>query len=192
KRGINHAPVSIRPASDSLWYCRGIVLLFARRGVFSYRTRRSVAVDYRTCVLRRASRARSADLSSAVCGMPREYDGKHHWTTTGGRQFPFQLERAVPGESCRQDSEDDAVRSAREPFSTAVHRPCSIYTPGRQVPCRISRSERVNARTDYVSCRANFSGACGHFLKRRSSSPVGRKPCRADESHRFSKCEHHI
>src|SRR5262249_20246068 len=125
--GINHATVSIDPTRDSLRDRCGVVRVCAHRGVLNCWTCGSGAIDHRACVLRRTKCPGTAGLSNAVRGMPRKYDGRHHRTAARRRQFPFQLERAVAGEPRGQDSEDDAVRSAGKPFSTAVDRPRRLY-----------------------------------------------------------------
>ncbi len=137
-----------------------------------------------------------ADLPGPMRGMSRQGDGRHHRTAAGRREFPLELERAPAGDSRRQDSEDDALQSAREPVPAAIDRPRGVHAPGREVSRWTGRIERRHGwRRSCFPDGANslcVRVVCRRYVRWHRSSPARRESCRADESHRVSQFEHHL
>jgi len=148
----------INDAPDSL------VCLCGRWGVLVDGACRAVTIVNRRGLFRRPGNARRDALQSPMWGMSWQCDGRYCRPPAGWRRFPFELERAPAGGSCRQDSEDDALQPAREPFPAAIHRAHGLHSPVRQVPRRKSRSERSRSAADCVTHGANFRRACRPHL----------------------------
>ena len=86
---------------------------------------RPVAIGRRGRVFRCAGITRSADLPGPVRRLPRQFVGRRQRSALVGESF-FPIERASVDDSRRQDSKDDAFRSCRESFASAIDGPHGV------------------------------------------------------------------
>ena len=110
----------------------------------------------------------------------------------GRREFPLQLERASAGDSRRQDSKDDAFRSCRESFASAIDGPHGVHSSSREVPRRTVRAERRRVGAGCIPRSPHRSRASGGCFWNGVVGAAGGKSGRVDESHCVSQLEHHL